>query len=191
MKQTLTEPVIRTILNATAATTWHSTQHERMKGKLSLRFRWVAYAIAVTLCVISSGHSQAAEAPINIIFDSDVDQDCDDIGALFILHGAIERGEANLLATMGCTSSNAIAPCLDSVNTWFGRPEIPVGTLKDKGLLEHKGFANEVILCYTHKHFSGYDYPDASRFTAKSLQSNSMAASSSWRSGRCETSRTC
>lgn len=161
MKQTLVEFLVPAILKVTTAAIWHSTQHDLMRGKLSLPFRWIACAIAVTLYVISPGHSQAAEAPINIIFDSDVDQDCDDIGALFILHGAIERGEANLLATMGCTSSNAIAPCLDSVNTWFGRPEIPVGTLKDKGLLDHKGFADEVILRYPNKHLSGDDYPDA------------------------------
>jgi inosine-uridine nucleoside N-ribohydrolase len=77
----------------------------------------------------------AAAPPVNIIFDTDMGGDCDDVGALFILHGAVERGEARLLATMGCVSADAIAPALDAINTWFGRPEIPVGTLKDPGLL--------------------------------------------------------
>lgn len=118
------------------------------------------------LMVILSAHAMsmkghATEHPVNIIFDSDVDHDCDDIGALYILHGAVERGEAKLLATMGCTSSIAIAPCLDAINTWFGRPEIPVGTLKDKGFLDHKGFANEIIRRYPHRFASGSDYPDA------------------------------
>lgn len=105
--------------------------------------------------------SHAAEPPINIIIDTDVDQDCDDIGALFILHGAVERGEAKLLATMGCTSSDAIAPALDAMNTWFGRPGIPVGTLKDRGFLMHKGFAEEIIRRFPHQFPSGADYPDA------------------------------
>ncbi len=39
-----------------------------------------------------------------------VDHDGDDIGALYILHGAVQRGEAELLVTLGCTSSDAIAP---------------------------------------------------------------------------------
>ncbi len=103
----------------------------------------------------------AAEPPINIIVDTDVDQDCDDIGALFIVHGAVERGEAKLLATMGCTSSDAIAPALDAINTWFGRPGIPVGTLKDRGFLAHKGFAEEIIRRFPHRFPSGTDYPDA------------------------------
>ena len=89
--------------------------------------------------------ARAGLPPVSIIFDSDVDHDCDDIGALFVLHGAVERGEARLLATIGCTSSEAIAPCLDAINTWFGRPEIPVGTLKDPGFLDHQGFAAEIL----------------------------------------------
>ena len=103
----------------------------------------------------------AVEPPVNIIFDTDVDQDCDDIGALFILHAAVERGEANLLATMGCTSSGAIAPALDAINTWFGRPGIPVGTLKDKGFLAHHGFGEEISRRFPHQFPSGADYPDA------------------------------
>ncbi len=62
----------------------------------------------------------AAEPPVNIIFDTDMGADCDDVGALFMLHGAIDRGEITLLATIGCTSSEFIAPCIDALNTWFG-----------------------------------------------------------------------
>ncbi len=121
----------------------------------------IVYAIIAIVCLVSFHPAYGNETPISVIFDSDVDHDCDDIGALYILHGAVERGEAKLLATMGCTSSVAIAPCLDAINTWFGRPEIPVGTLKDEGFLDHKGFANEIIRRYPHKHSSGKDYPDA------------------------------
>ena len=81
---------------------------------------------------------------MNIIFDTDMGGDCDDVGALFILHGAVERGEARLLATMGCISADAIAPCLDAINTWFGRPEIPVGTLKDPGFLVGPHYTSEI-----------------------------------------------
>ena len=109
----------------------------------------------------SAPFAAAAGGAVNIIFDSDVDHDCDDIAALFMLHAAVERGEANLLATIGCTSTNEIAPALDAINTWFGRPEIPVGTLKDVGFLDHKGFAIDLIANYPSKFRSGKDYPDA------------------------------
>ncbi len=42
---------------------------------------------------------EAAEPPLTVIFDTDAGGDCDDIGALFLLHGAVERGEVKLLAT--------------------------------------------------------------------------------------------
>jgi hypothetical protein len=99
--------------------------------------------------------------PVNIIFDTDMGGDCDDVGALFILHGAVERGEARLLATMGCVSADAIAPALDGINTWFGRPEIPVGTLKDPNLLAGPHYTTELAKRYPHRFSSGKDYPDA------------------------------
>ena len=68
---------------------------------------FIALAIA-SLTATQLGH--AAEPPLNIIFDPDMGADCDDLGALFILHGAVERGGVKLLATMGCVSSEAIAP---------------------------------------------------------------------------------
>lgn len=63
----------------------------------------IVFAIIAILCLASLHTAYGNETPISIIFDSDVDHDCDDIGALYILHGAVERGEAKLLATMGCT----------------------------------------------------------------------------------------
>ena len=105
--------------------------------------------------------SETVQPPLNIIFDTDMGADCDDVGALFILHGAIERGEVMLLATIGCTSSDFIAPCIDAVNTWFGRSEIPVGTLKDAGLLPRPGYSSEIAAKFPHRFPSSKDYPDA------------------------------
>jgi hypothetical protein len=131
--------------------------------------------------------ADADSTPVRVIFDTDVDQDCDDIGALFVLHGAVELGEVRLLATMGCTSSDAIAPCLDAINTWFGRPEIPVGTLKDRGFLAHTGFADELIQRYPHRFPAARITPTRSRSIAGFCRSSPTAASSSWRSVRCAT----
>ena len=123
---------------------------------LLVRFFTMALGVfaAVRIC-------HTAEPPPNIIFDTDMGGDCDDVGALFILHGAVERGEARLLAAMGCTSSEAIAPCIDAINTWFGRPEIPVGTLKDPGFLPDPAYPGEIIKRFPHKFPTGRDYPDA------------------------------
>jgi hypothetical protein len=116
---------------------------------------------ATSIALLAGINLVATAAPLNIIFDTDVDHDCDDIAALFMLHGGVERGDAKLLATICCTSTDESAPALDAINTWFGRPEIPVGTLKDEGFMDHKGFAAELIKHYPSKFRSGKDYPDA------------------------------
>ena len=122
----------------------------------------LALILAVVFSLlVTSRIAHAAQPPVNIIFDTDVDHDCDDIGALFILHAAVERSEAKLLATIGCTSSDSIAPCLDAMNTWFGRPEIPVGTLKDPGLLVGPHYTTELVKRFPHRFQSGKDSPDA------------------------------
>jgi len=115
------------------------------------------------LLLFCTAIARAADTPppVGIIFDTDMGGDCDDVGALFVLHGAVERGEAKLLATMGCTSSTAIAPCLDAINTWFARPGIPVGTLKDAGFLAGPGFPAELVKRFPHRHPASADYPDA------------------------------
>lgn len=117
-------------------------------------------AVAIALCT-AAGSMRAAGPPVNIIFDTDMGGDCDDVGALFMLHGAVERGEATLLATMGCVSSDAIAPAIDAINIWFGRPGIPVGTLKDAGFKEGKSFTSELARHFPHRFPSSKDYPDA------------------------------
>ena len=116
---------------------------------------------AFTTALLVSTEVKAAEPPPNIIFDTDMGGDCDDVGAHFILHGAVHRGEAKLLATIGCVSADAIAPSLDAINTWFGRPDIPVGTLKDPGFLAGRSYTTEIARRFPHQFALGKDYPDA------------------------------
>ena len=62
-----------------------------------------------------------------IILDTDIGTDCDDAGALAMLHTLCETGEAELLA---CTHSTALkygAACIDIINTLCGAAGIPVG----------------------------------------------------------------
>lgn len=152
----------RSILEIASSVRWLACLRTTMAWIHIISFTPRTRTLVMVLALVLDGLLvQAARPPVSIIFDTDVDQDCDDIGALFVLHGAVERGEARLLGTIGCTSSDAIAPCLDAINTWFGRPEIPVGTLKDAGFLDHQGFGNEILRRYPRKFASGRDYPDA------------------------------
>ena len=68
--------------------------------------------------------------PVPLIFETDLSGDCDDVGALAMIHTLVDRGEATLLM-VGInrdepTGSSAAA--VDAINTYFGRGEIPIGT---------------------------------------------------------------
>lgn len=64
--------------------------------------------------------------PVKIIFDTDIGGDCDDAGALALIHKLCDKGEAELLAVTHCANSPYYAGCIDSINRFFGRP-VPVG----------------------------------------------------------------
>ncbi len=63
-----------------------------------------------------------------IILDTDIGFDCDDAGALALLHRLCDRGEAELLAVTACYDSPYVAGCIDAINTYYKRP-VPVGVL--------------------------------------------------------------
>lgn len=73
--------------------------------------------------------------PVQVIFDTDMGPDCDDAGALAILNALADQGEAELLAVGHCTSNPWGAPCADAINHYYGRKDIPLGTLKKSGFL--------------------------------------------------------
>jgi hypothetical protein len=103
----------------------------------------------------------AAPIPVPILLDTDIGPDCDDVGAVVLLHSLADRGEARLLGMACGTSSPWGAPCLDALNTYFGRPEIPVGTLKEAGFLDRPGYAEALARRYPHRLSHGSEAPDA------------------------------
>jgi len=71
-------------------------------------------------------------APVRLILDTDMSGDCDDAGALALLHALADLGEVELLATVTNRKdrTNASAAAVDAINTYFGRPDLPIGTDK-------------------------------------------------------------
>ncbi len=61
-----------------------------------------------------------------IILDTDLGSDCDDCGALAILHNFHNSGKCKLLAVM-CNIANENSPvAVKSINSWFGNSDIPI-----------------------------------------------------------------
>jgi len=69
-------------------------------------------------------------APVPVIFDTDLGYDADDAGALAVLHALADRGEAEVLATMTVVGDPQSAGALDVINTYYGRPDTPIGAMK-------------------------------------------------------------
>jgi pyrimidine-specific ribonucleoside hydrolase len=69
-----------------------------------------------------------------IIFDTDIGPDYDDVGALAMLHAFADRGDCELLATITSNDYPNIVPVLSVVNTYFGRPNLPIGMVDGKSV---------------------------------------------------------
>jgi len=67
--------------------------------------------------------------PAKLILDTDMSGDCDDAGTLAMLHALADRGECDLLAvvTNRRDLANASAAAVDAINTFYGRPDLPLG----------------------------------------------------------------
>lgn len=70
----------------------------------------------------------AQPSPVKIIFDTDMGSDCDDVGALALLHAYANQGQAEII---GCVFSSGRVPygagVVEAINIYYGRPDIPVG----------------------------------------------------------------
>ncbi|MFX1456464.1 MAG: nucleoside hydrolase [Promethearchaeota archaeon] len=67
---------------------------------------------------------------ISVIFDTDIDMDCDDAGALAVLHALMDLGEAQILGVIVDVPLEPSARCVMTINNYYNRLDIPVGLLK-------------------------------------------------------------
>jgi pyrimidine-specific ribonucleoside hydrolase len=130
---------------------------------------------AFLLLIIISGCSQKTvkdkSSPARIIFDTDLGPDYDDVGALAFLHAMADSGKAVLLATVSSNKNVLVAPSINVINTYFGRPGIPIGSPKGTGVDMNSPYhwADSIIARYPHAIASTDDVPDAVQVYRKVL----------------------
>ncbi len=111
--------------------------------------------------------------PVNIIFDTDIAPDYDDVGAMALLHAFADMGEANILATISCNAFETTAPTISVLNTYFNRPSIPIGITKKA--LPNKDcsqqWAQVIVAKYPHALRSNDEAMDAVKLYRKVLSS--------------------
>lgn len=93
-----------------------------------------ALLLALIVLILGPGLRQANAQQIPaIIFDSDMSSDHDDAADLAVLHAFADLGECKILACMASSQNGGTAVAFNSINTYFGRPDIPCGRRPDCG----------------------------------------------------------
>jgi inosine-uridine nucleoside N-ribohydrolase len=139
-----------------------------------MKFRLLAVFL---LCMAASFALKAAE-PVPLILDTDMGNDIDDALALAMIHALENRGEAHLLAVTITKDNKWAAPYVDLVNTFYGRPDIPIGIVHNgktpensdylRKPAEHRDAAGQYV--YPHRITESSALPDAVDLLRKILQ---------------------
>ena len=109
----------------------------------------------------------------SVILDTDIGPDYDDVGAMALLHALEDLGEAKILATISCNAFETTGPTLSVLNTYFHRPEIPIGIVKSTVPNEacKQLWAQAIIGNYPHPLKSNAEAMEAVSLYRKTLSS--------------------
>lgn len=70
---------------------------------------------------------------VEYILDTDIGSDCDDAGAIGVLHSLERIGECKALAMTSCLSRESAPACINAINRYYGKGDIPIGRLPFEG----------------------------------------------------------
>ncbi len=132
-----------------------------------------AWLVLATVCLMTAP-AQTAE-PVRLIFDTDICGDCDDVLALGMIHALESRGTCKLLAVTISVDHERAGPFVDAVNTFYGRPHIPIGAVGKGGVVEKSRYLSLVDAKdgdrsrFPHNLVSGRSAPSATAVLRKTL----------------------
>jgi hypothetical protein len=127
-------------------------------------------AVAVVLSIVfAPGQRAAAGEPVRVVFDTDMATDCDDVGAAAVLHALADLGEAKIVAMAVSSNEPYSAACLDAINTYYGRGDVPIGAVKGQAVEEKSKYTEAVAKAFPHDLASTADAPDAVEVYRKAL----------------------
>ncbi len=120
-----------------------------------------------------------AAEPLRLIFDTDMGNDIDDALALALIHALQDRDECELLAVTISKDNVYAASFVDVVNTYYGRPDIPIGRIR-RGMTPDPGkYVQAVVEAKTKEGKPRYPFdlgPDSQTPEAVALLRQTLAA---------------
>ncbi|WP_057938763.1 nucleoside hydrolase [Algoriphagus resistens] len=122
----------------------------------------VASILLLCSILIFPAFSQNA-TPIKIIFDTDMGPDYDDVGAMALLHAFADQGKVDILATIASTNYEGVGGVIDVLNTYFERPDLPIGIPKGKAIAQKdwQHWTDTLLTNYPHSLRRNAEAPDA------------------------------
>ncbi len=90
------------------------------------------YTVACILGALFLPAATTVAVP-RIILDTDMRGDCDDAGALGMLHALADNGECEILGVMASTTGPHVVGAIAAINAYYGRPYLPVGLYDGEG----------------------------------------------------------
>jgi len=129
--------------------------------------------LSLTHCGPAPESSERAVHPKPVILDTDISSDVDDVGAVSLLHALADRGDIKILAVMVSSGDPWSAPCLDALNTYLGRPDIPIGTVRGTSVVHQSKYTRRVADEFHHDIGLSADSEDAVLLYRKILASSS------------------
>ncbi|GAB2796135.1 nucleoside hydrolase [Rhabdobacter roseus] len=115
------------------------------------------------LMLLGPTATTAQTRPVPLIFDTDFGPDYDDVGAIALLHAFADSAQVEILATVASTNYPRVGQVIHAFNTYFGRPELPIGVPKGKAVStrDSQGWSDLVLERYPHHAKPNDQLPDA------------------------------
>lgn len=139
--------------------------------------RMIAFTFPVVLllnaaCEKKDSPSEKSSRPSKVIFDTDMGPDYDDVGAMAMLHAFADKDETEILATVASTKYEGVAAVLSVLNTYFNRPDLPIGVPRGDALVlrDFQHWTDTLIERYPHNVSDNDEVPDAVSLYRQILQ---------------------
>lgn len=110
-----------------------------------------------------------AEDSNRLIFDTDLSSDVDDAGAVAVLHALADQKKVQIQAMMVSSGDPWSGPCLDALNTRFGRPDIPIGVIESNAVTHVSKYTRYIAEHYPNDFSANIETPGALRLYRKIL----------------------
>lgn len=111
--------------------------------------------------------------PVELILDTDMATDCDDAGAMAVLHAFARSGEARIAAIVVNNKAPESVGAVAAINAFYGGPDIPLGAYQGDAVGATAGEFVRVLAAdmaaYGHRVRSRADVPSAVDVYRKTL----------------------